>query len=143
MLNVYVNLKGQVSEAHKLYGEAFNSKAENVQYFKDMPPSEEFKVPEEDLEKVMYSQMDIAGTTIMLSDISSNYPEVKFGENINLCVQFKTKEEVQKAFDVLSKEGTITMPLSETFFAPFYGQVTDKFGIPWSLMLEVKEYEYK
>jgi PhnB protein len=32
------------------------------------------------------------------------------------------------------------MPLQETFFSPAYGQVVDKFGIPFQIFTEGKQH---
>ena len=48
----------------------------------------------------------------------------KVGRSANLLTS--------SAFTALSKGGTVTMPVSETFFAKF-GMVTDRFGTPWMI----------
>ena len=45
-----------------------------------------------------------------------------------------TPADVERAFAALSKGGTVTMPVSETFFAKSFGMLTDRFGVPWMLI---------
>ena len=144
MLNIYVNYKGNAKEAVKVYEEAFNTKLENAKYFKEMPASDEYRVLESEKDNIMYSQMNISGTTIMISDVPENFPGgINIGNNISLTVQMNNVEEVNHAFEVLSRNGKITMPLEKTFFSELYGSVEDAFGIHWALMIANQEYDYK
>ncbi len=40
-------------------------------------------------------------------------------------------------FRKLNEGGQVEMPLQETFWSPSYGQVTDKFGVPWQISTQV------
>ena len=39
-------------------------------------------------------------------------------------------------FQALAENGTIQMPLQDTFWAKRFGVVVDEFGIPWSINCE-------
>lgn len=144
MLNIYLNFKGNAKEAVKTYEEAFNTKLENARYFSEMPPSDGFKINEEEMNNIMYSQMDISGSTIMISDVPSNYPEeIIVGNNATLTVQMDNPNDVRHAFDVLARDGRVTMPLEKTFFSELYGSVEDAYGIHWAIMIADKDYQYK
>ena len=39
--------------------------------------------------------------------------------------------EAERVFRALADNGTVTMPLQETFWAKRCGMCTDRFGIPW------------
>jgi len=43
--------------------------------------------------------------------------------------------EAHRVFNALATNGQIMMPLTETFWSPLYGQVTDQFGVAWMVML--------
>ena len=40
-------------------------------------------------------------------------------------------EKIDRLFKRLSEGGTVTMPLSETFWSKKYGSLKDQFGIHW------------
>ena len=40
-------------------------------------------------------------------------------------------DDARRVFDQLAEGGTVAMPVSETFWSPAFGMVTDRFGIPW------------
>jgi PhnB protein len=42
--------------------------------------------------------------------------------------------DADRYFSALAKGGTIQQPLTKTFFAPSFGMVTDKFGVPWMVI---------
>ena len=39
-------------------------------------------------------------------------------------------------FDALAEGGTVQQPVTETFFSPAFGMCTDRFGIPWMIMVD-------
>lgn len=39
--------------------------------------------------------------------------------------------EGRRVFDALSEGGKVGMAFGETFWSPGYGNLTDRFGIPW------------
>ena len=41
--------------------------------------------------------------------------------------------EADRVFKQLSADGTIRIPLQETFWAAGFGMVTDRFGVPWMI----------
>ncbi len=47
--------------------------------------------------------------------------------------------DARRVFDSLCVGGEVQMPLSETFFSPAFGMCTDRFGVPWMVMVEQAE----
>ena len=43
----------------------------------------------------------------------------------------------ERAFARLAEGGKIDMPIAETFWAKRFGMVTDRFGIPWMVNVEI------
>jgi PhnB protein len=41
--------------------------------------------------------------------------------------------EAERIFDSLSHNGTVQMPLQETFWAKRFGMLVDQFGTPWTI----------
>ena len=38
---------------------------------------------------------------------------------------------VDRMFKALAEGGSVTMPLGKTFWSPWFGMVTDRFGVGW------------
>lgn len=60
------------------------------------------------------------------------------GKVNGVCVNCSVTDalDAKRIFDALSKEGEVQMPLGETFFSPAFGMCTDRFGVPWMVMVE-------
>lgn len=70
----------------------------------------------------------------MGSDVGDEYgPQHKQGNNFSISVSAASKEEADKLFNGLASGGTVTMPLSKTFWSEYFGMCTDKFGINWMI----------
>jgi PhnB protein len=44
--------------------------------------------------------------------------------------------EAERIFNVLSENGTVQMPIQETFWARRFGMLVDQFGTPWMVNCE-------
>ena len=44
--------------------------------------------------------------------------------------------EAERLFARLADGGQVTMPLTSTFFASRIGMVTDRFGVPWTIVFD-------
>ncbi|MDX5479005.1 MAG: VOC family protein, partial [Cyclobacteriaceae bacterium] len=53
------------------------------------------------------------------------------GNNVHISLHLDSKEETEQYYQALSKEGEVSMELSEMFWGEYYGSCTDKFGIQW------------
>jgi len=56
----------------------------------------------------------------------------------NICVNasLASPAEVTRVFDALADGGSVQQPVTETFFSPAFGMCTDRFGIPWMIMVD-------
>jgi len=53
------------------------------------------------------------------------------GPNGACCIHFATEEQLRKAYDLLSKEGTNCMLNTDWHWTPLSAILTDKFGVNW------------
>ena len=51
----------------------------------------------------------------------------------NLCLSTSDAAEAERFFAELAEGGSVRMPLQTTFWAARYGEVVDRFGIPWEI----------
>jgi PhnB protein len=56
----------------------------------------------------------------------------------SFCVMLRPKDdaEAERIFNALAEEGTVRIPIGETFWALRFGMVLDRFGIPWLINCE-------
>jgi PhnB protein len=137
-VNIYLNFNGNCEEAFNFYKSVFGGEFPYIGRFGEMPPSDDYTVPEEDKQKVMHVSLPIGeGTTIMGSDTGAQWaPGFVQGNNFSVSVNAASKEEAEKLFNSLSEGGNVTMPLAKTFWSENFGMLTDKFGINWMVSFD-------
>lgn len=133
LYNPYFLFDGKAEEAINLYEKAFGGTPRIIKY-KDAPKSEDFQPPVELLERVMHGELRFNNLVFMICDSSPMSP-VTNGNNVQVSINFDTKEEFTKAFDVLKDGAKVLLPPSETFFAEYYTTFEDKFGVTWQFLL--------
>ena len=136
--NIYLNFNGNCEEAFTFYKSVFGGEFPYIGRFGDMPASENYQVPESDVQKIMHVSLPIGdGTSIMGSDTGAQWaPGFVQGNNFSVSVNASSKEEAEKLFTGLSDGGKVTMPLSKTFWSEYFGMFTDKFGIAWMVSFD-------
>jgi PhnB protein len=140
-INPYLVFNGNCEEAFLFYKSVFGGEFPYIGRFKDMPPAEGNPVlSEADGNKIMHVSLPIGdGSVLMGSDSNSASGEVTFGQNISISINTKSKEEADKLFNGLSVGGTVTMPMSQTFWGAYFGMFADKFGISWMVNFDENE----
>lgn len=127
-VQIYLHYNGKCAEALEFYKQALGAKIDQVMHFKDAPADPKNPVSPDLANQVMHSSFHIGDTTIMASDCGTPM------QGFSLSVGFDSSDEVERAFNALSKNGKVTQPLSETFFAHKYGQCDDQYGVNWILL---------
>jgi PhnB protein len=137
-VNVYLNFNGNCEEAFNFYKSVFGGEFPYIGRFGEIPPSEGYEVPESDKEKIMHVSLPIGdGTSILGSDTGAQWaPGFVQGNNFSVSVNAASKEEAEKLFNGLTEGGSVTMPLSRTFWSENFGMLTDKFGIAWMVSFD-------
>ena len=128
-INSYLNFPGNTEEAFNFYKSVFGGEFTVLQRFKDVPNS---GMPPEDQDKLMHVSLPIGSNILMGTDaVGLQGNNFNMGNNFQLSVAVDSKEEAEKMFNGLAAGGEIKMPLQETFWAPAFGMLNDKFGIQW------------
>ncbi|RJE88369.1 VOC family protein [Paenibacillus sp. 1011MAR3C5] len=86
---------------------------------------------EELKDKVVNLSLVAGGIHFMMSD--SVFEPVICGNSINLSFEFATEAEARDVFDKLAEGGIVKCPLEPAFWGALYGQVEDKYGVPWMI----------
>ena len=127
----YLMFNGRCEEAINFYKAELGAEVLALMRFKENPPPPD-KVPPNWDNKVMHSCFKIGETEIMASD-GDCADKTAFG-GVRLSIQVKNEAEAARAFNGLSKGGTVKMPLGKTFFSPSFGMVNDRFGVSWMVV---------
>ena len=139
-LQLFVNFDGNCREAVTFYAKVFRTGAPKFMAYGEAPPDPDMVLDEKEKNLVMFTDLNILGSTVMFCDNPPGMPFV-MGNNISLTVVTKDAEELKRLFHELSAGGEVGMELQETFWSNLYGMVTDKFGINWQFSHDSgKEY---
>jgi len=130
MITPCIHFQGNCSEAISFYEKALAAEVNDISCAKDAPPDS--GMDEFPPNYVMYSEVDICGITFMLSD--GGETPIPYG-NFSFMIAYDTAEEVKLTFEKLKAGGKVTEPLANTFWSELYGEVVDRFGVAWQVMV--------
>ena len=124
-INPYINFNGNCREAVEFYARVFRTAPPKFMTFGEMPSDPSSPVPDQARDRIMHTQVEIAGTPVMFSD---TFPGMDFvvGNNVSLAVVTPDREEILRAYNELKQDGSVQMELQETFWSKLYGIVKDK-----------------
>ncbi|WP_374367126.1 VOC family protein [Dongia sp.] len=131
----YLSFEGRCEEALDFYQKALGAKVKEVMRFKDAPeqPSGDGCVAPMSGDKIMHSAFQIGESELMATDgMNSGTPNFA-GTSQALVV--KTANEADRYFQALAEGGQVMMPLAKTFFSEKFGMTTDRFGVPWMIVV--------
>ena len=133
-LSTYLNFDGNCREAFEFYRVVFGGEFAIFQTFRNMPPSDDMSMPEEELDMVMHVSFPIGDSVLMGSDSPSGFgPPHNAGNNFSLSMMPGSREEADSLMANLSDGGQVTMPMQDMFWGSYFGACTDKFGINWQV----------
>jgi PhnB protein len=126
-LNPYLNFNGQCEAAFKFYERCLGGKIDAMMTYGESPMAEQSSP--ESRHQIMHVQLTVNDMVLMGSDAPSGHFEKPQGFFVSL--QFDDVVEAERMFHALKENGTVQMPLQETFWAARFGMLVDQFGIPW------------
>jgi PhnB protein len=121
----YLDFDGRCKEAFDFYAQVFNGKITMQMTYGESPMANE--MPPETHGRVMHTQLESAGATLMGADSPPHGPPSKGCVNIAVA----TPAEAERIFAALAEGAAVQMPLQETFWAQRFGMLIDRFGKAW------------
>ena len=130
----YLTFYGEANRALSLYEAAFQTKADKVMRFKDMPQRAEqsINIKDEQQEWILQATLPLGDTFIRISDTFINEC-LPISRRVAIAVE-ADESAVRHAFAVLSAHGNVLVALNSTFFSSCYGSVEDCVGVKWELV---------
>jgi PhnB protein len=129
----YLLFDGTCKEALHFYARLFQGRIEALSTVGESPMSSQF--PARSAHRVIHGRVNIAGCTLMASDwmLAAPYPGI---HGVRVMLTYPHAENAAQAFEALGAGGRVEMSLQQTPFARAYGTLTDRFGVPWQVMVE-------
>jgi len=130
-LNPYLTFNGDAADAMNFYQSVLGGEL-------TMQTFEEAKMAKTASEKnrIIHASLKNGTLSLMASDSMPNRP-AKSGDNVTMSISGRDGGKLTKIFNGLARGGKVDMPLAKQFWGDTYGQLTDKFGIHWSVNITV------
>jgi PhnB protein len=134
LVQPYLFFDGRCEEAVDFYRKALGAEVTALMRYKDCPdtPPPGMVAPGSE-NKVMHASLRIGDTTVMASD-GRCQGQPSF-QGFSLSVTVPNEAEADRVFGALADRGTVSMPLTRTFFSPRFGMVSDRFGVGWMVIV--------
>jgi PhnB protein len=137
-LNTYLFFDGQCEEAFKLYEKVLGGRITALMRYGDVPSGPAvFKGNT----RVIHTNLQVGDRVLMGSDTppaglgpmpSGHQPDAyKTPQGFRANISVDTPAEAERIYHALAENGTVAMPIGETFFAHRFGMLNDRFGTPW------------
>ena len=128
----HLTFNGQCEAAFKFYAEHLHGNITFLLTYESSPMAAQ--TPPDWQKKVCHGTFAVAGFMLSGSDpLPGQYQRAQ-----GFVLQFNLSDlaEAERIFNTLVENGTVQMPLQETFWALRFGSVVDQFGIPWMINCE-------
>jgi len=130
--SVHLGFNGQCEEAFRFYERCFGGAIDTMLTmltYGNSPMAEQ--VPTEWREKIVHASLTIGGNVLAGADSLPNDYESPRG--FFVLIDIDDPSHAERIFHELSKDGSVRLPIQETFWAGRFGVVIDKFGTPWEM----------
>jgi PhnB protein len=134
-LSTSLSFNGQCEEAFKLYERCFNGKITFMLTWGDSPMAKD--APPEWAGKINHATLLIGEARLLGNDVVPGAYQTP--RNVSLVLGLSDPEQAERIFAALAENGTVQLQLQQTFWALRFGQVTDRFGVPWAINCEAPQ----
>jgi PhnB protein len=131
-LNPYLSFNGKCEEAFKFYERCLGGKIVAMMTYGGSPM--EGHTPPEWRNKIMHARLTVGDEVLMGSDAPPDRYEGAKGISVTLGID--KPADAERIFHALAQNGTVQMPIQETFWATRFGMLVDQFGTPWMINCE-------
>jgi PhnB protein len=123
----YLNFNGKCREAMNFYQQCLGGEL-NLQKVAESPMAAQ--MPSEAGASILHSSLTKGDTVVLMGSDMMGAGLVK-GNDVTLCLNCSTEEEIVEYYNKLTEGGRIKMPLHQSFWGATYGELTDKYGMNW------------
>ena len=125
-----ITFGGRCEEALEFYKKAVGAEVTALMRWKESPDAA-MKPPPGYGEKILHANFRIGETQLMADDgMGEKAAEFK---GMTLAIEVADDAEAKRVFTALGEGGSVSMPLTRTFWTSSFGMLTDKFGVPWAV----------
>jgi len=131
-INPYLNFNGQCEAAFKFYEQVLGGKIAFKMTYGESPIAAH--APPGWKDKILHTTLMVGDRVLMGADAPPEHYQRPQGFSVSLGL--KNTSEADRIFKALVENGTVIMPIQETFWAARFGMLVDQFGTPWMINCE-------
>jgi PhnB protein len=132
-LVTYLSFNGTCEAAFTFYQSVLGGAIKEMHTYEGSPMAAD--APAEWQSKIMHVEYEVDGQTLMGADGMSDAPDDK-KQGFMGAIMADSAADAERIFHALSENGTVQMPIQETFWAERFAMWVDQFGTPWSINCE-------
>ena len=133
LLNPYLSFTDNAREALEYYKDVFGGTLE-LSTFGEYGAT---GTPLDD--KIMHGRLDTpSGFTIMVADTPPGMT-YNVGDNITVSLSGDDDTELRGYWDKLADGGVVSMPLEKQMWGDVFGQLVDRYGVPWMVNISASQ----
>lgn len=126
-LSPHLGFNGNCEAAFKFYEKCLSAKITFMMPYEGTPAADH--VPAAWRNKILHTTLTVGDYVLTGADAPPDLYQTPQGFSVTLGI--KDPAEAECVFHALEENGTVQMPLQETFWAIRFGMLIDQFGIPW------------
>ena len=130
--NPYLLFEGNCEAAFKFYAHVLGGEIVAISTYEGTPMAKQ--VPPEWRSKIIHARLVVGYEVLMGSDAPPDRYEAMKGFSVSLGID--DPKEAERIFHALAENGTVRMPIQETFWALRFGMLVDQFTTPWMINCE-------
>ncbi len=132
-IDPYLTFDGQCEAAFKFYAQCLGGILEALLTYGETPAGAD--VPADHRSKIVHARLAVGDQVLMGSDSHPGCPYESI-RGISVSLNLDRTTEAERIFNALADQGTVQMPLQQTFWAARFGMLVDRFGVPWMINCE-------
>ena len=132
-VKTWLHFRGETEEAFNFYREVFGTEfIDGIHRMSEIPHQEDQPhLSEDDKHLVINVELPIVGGHILVgNDAPESLGTLIKGNNVDICLDLDSREEVNTFFKALSVDGKAEMEPQDMGMG-YFGSCVDKFGINW------------
>jgi PhnB protein len=129
-LNPYISFRDTAGEAMAFYQSVLGGELTRNTFG-------EYQLSDDPAEadKIMHSQLETPGGLTLMAADTPNSMEHNPGNNIAVSLSGEDEAELRGYFEGLAEGGTVDLPFEQAPWGDHFGQVTDRFGVTWMVIV--------
>jgi len=131
-MDPHLSFGGQCEAAFHFYEQHLGAKILTMLTWGDSPMASQ--MPADWHGKICHATLTISGRRLMGADVPPGQYHRLAGFHMLLGLDHPA--EAERLFQALAENGSVQMPMQETFWALRFGAVTDQFGVSWEINCE-------